>query len=104
MRQIPEEMLRAIQGRFHELIRARAAEHVAGREFVLPELTPLLTSSEPKAWVPVPGMYGGISYWLEGDGEQTRLMTESWSRVVDGSGQRHEVTAAGFKLVAEGFV
>src|SRR6266699_2274427 len=104
MRQIPEETLRAIERPFHEVIRERAAELVDRHGLPLPELAPLLESGQPKAWFPVPGMYGGFSYWLEGDCEQARLVTESWSRVVDGSGQRHEVTAAGFKLLAEGFV
>jgi hypothetical protein len=49
-------------------------------------------------------MCGGFSYWLEGEGEQTKLITESWCRVVGGSGQRHEVTAEGSRLVEEGFV
>jgi hypothetical protein len=70
----------------------------------LPELAPLLTSDEPKAWFPIPGMSGGFSYWLEGQGEHAKLITESWSRVVGGSGQRHEVTAHGSHLVDTGFV
>lgn len=49
-------------------------------------------------------MYGGFSYWLEGEGEQAKLITESWCRVVGGSGQRHEITAAGSRLLEEGFV
>jgi hypothetical protein len=32
------------------------------------------------------------------------LVSESWCRVVDGSGQPHEVTSAGSRLFAEGFV
>jgi hypothetical protein len=104
MRQIPEETLRAIERHFHAVIRERAAELVDRHGVPLPELAPLLESGEPKAWFPVPGMYGGFSYWLEGDGEQAKLITESWCRVVGGSGQRHEVTAGGFTLVDEGFV
>jgi hypothetical protein len=52
----------------------------------------------------VPGMYGGFRYELEADGEQSRLIVESWCRVVQGSGQRHVVSAAGSTLVEEGFV
>jgi hypothetical protein len=54
----------------------------------------------------VPGMYGGFSYRLEVAGVEAKLVSESWSRVVDGSGQRHEITSAGSQLVEveEGFV
>jgi hypothetical protein len=70
----------------------------------MPELAALMTAKEPKAGFPVPGMYGGFHYWLEGEGEQTKLVAESWCRVAEGSGQRHEITAAGSQLVEEGFV
>jgi hypothetical protein len=104
MRQIPEETLRAIQRRFHEVIRGRAAELIDEHRLPLPDVALLLMSGEPKAWFPIPGMYGGFSYWLEGEGEQAKLISESWCRVVGGSGQRHEVTANGSRLVDQGFV
>lgn len=104
MRQVPKDILLAIQRHFHSVIRERAADLIDQHNVALPELAPLLTAQEPKAWFPIPGMYGGFSYWLEGEGGQTRLVTESWCRVVDGSGQRHEVTAEGSRLVEEGFV
>jgi hypothetical protein len=31
-------------------------------------------------------------------------MSESWSRTMTGSGQLHEITPAGSRLLAEGFV
>jgi hypothetical protein len=49
-------------------------------------------------------MLGGFNVWFADDRSATTLVSESWSRVVDGSGQRHEVTAAGARLVDEGFV
>lgn len=49
-------------------------------------------------------MYGGFSFWLEGDGPDAKLITESWSRVVGGSGQRPEITSTGSRLVEDGFV
>jgi hypothetical protein len=49
-------------------------------------------------------MYGGFEYRLEGTGSETRLIASSWCRVAEGSGQRHEITAAGSRLVEEGFV
>ena len=49
-------------------------------------------------------MYGGFNFWLEAEHDDVRLVTESWCRVVDGSGQRHIVTADDARLVDEGFV
>ena len=102
--QIPEETLKAIQLHFHEVIRGRARKLIDQHRVSLPELAPLVNTSELKAWFPVPGMYGGFSYWLEGEGEEARLICESWCRVVGGSGERHEVTAKGSRLVDHGFV
>jgi hypothetical protein len=48
-------------------------------------------------------MYGGFSYWGEEAESVTRLMVESWSRVVQGSGQRHVVSDQGVVLIEEGF-
>ena len=100
----PEETLLSIQAHFHRLILSRATEVTDTDGMKLPELAPLLTAKEPTAWFAVPGMYGGFSYRLEGEGIRVKLISESWSRVVEGSGQRHEVTAHGSKLLDEGFV
>jgi hypothetical protein len=104
MRQISEDTLLAIQRHFHAVIRERAGNLIDEHNVVLPELRPLLTAEESNAWFPVPGMYGGFSYRLEGEGAQAKLITESWCRVVGGSGQRHEITADGSRLIEEGFV
>lgn len=104
MRQVSRDTLLAIQQHFHAVMRGRAAHLIDQQNLVLPELAPLLTAEEPEAWFPIPGMYGGFKYWLEGEGEQTKLITESWCRVAGGSGQRHEITAQGNVLVEEGFV
>ncbi|MCY4505399.1 MAG: hypothetical protein OXG35_00345 [Acidobacteria bacterium] len=55
-------------------------------------------------WFAVPGMYGGFSYRLEVDDVRPQLVSESWCRVVGGSGQRHAITPGGSQLVEEGFV
>jgi hypothetical protein len=47
---------------------------------------------------------GPLAASAAGTGSGSRLMSESWCRVVEGSGQRHEITAQGARLVAEGFV
>jgi hypothetical protein len=49
-------------------------------------------------------MYGGFSYRLASSGADAKLISESWCRVVGGSGQRHEITSEGSRLVEEGFV
>lgn len=51
-------------------------------------------------WFPYPGMYGGFGISLR----RGRIMVESWSRVVGGSGQAHVITENGCVLVEEGFV
>ena len=107
VRCVPADVLRAIQVYFHALIRARAAEHKLDITSVrLPELEPLLElpAGSEQVWFPVPGMYGGFHYWTEADGVDPKLVCESRSRVVGGSGQRHEITSEGAALVAKGFV
>jgi hypothetical protein len=49
-------------------------------------------------------MSGGFSINLVQDGVAPVLLVESWCRVAEGSGQRHEITPKGANLVAEGFV
>lgn len=102
--QVPPETLAVIQTQFHRIIRERAEELVRRHALRLPELAPLLELEEPRMSFPVPGMYGGFYYHLDGAGEVAILICESWSRVVTGSGQRHHITAKGSALVEEGFV
>jgi len=70
----------------------------------MPDLSALLDNREHKGWFGVPGMHGGFAYWFDDRSAQPTLVVESWCRVVDGSGQRHEVTVAGARLVDDGFV
>jgi len=104
MRDITKDILLSIQGHFHEVIRERAGDLIEEHKLVLPELARLLRTKKLKAWFRIPGMCGGFSYWLEDDGLEIKLISESWCRVVGGSGQRHEVTVNGSRLVEEGFV
>jgi hypothetical protein len=48
-------------------------------------------------------VYGGFNYRLERAGVEPLLLAESFCRVAGGSGQRHEITASGSRLVEEGF-
>ena len=104
MSDVPQKTLQTIEYYFHEVIRQRADELIEEHNLELPKLSVLLHGKKNKAWFPVPGMYGGFSYWLEGEGDGIKLISESWCRIVGGSGERHEVTAAGSRLVDEGFV
>lgn len=103
-RYIPRETLQTIQHHFHLIIVGRTGHLVEKFGLRLPELEPLLEIDRPRMWFPVPEMYGGFSYWLDGEGKNAKLICESWCRVVDGSGQRHEITSNEGKLVDEGFV
>ncbi|ABB06567.1 ankyrin repeat domain-containing protein [Burkholderia lata] len=102
---VPDGTLRDIQHHFHDMIRGRIA-HLRVDALRLPELEPLLEldAQAERVWFAVPGMYGGFGYALRNDGAAAVLVSESWSRVAGGSGQRHEITADGSTLVEEGFV
>jgi hypothetical protein len=101
---VPLGVLSKIQAHFHAVIRGRIDEPLPDHHLRLPELEPLLELEQPRMWFPVPGMYGGFSYRLDRAGVEALLVSESWCRVVDGSGQRHEITSTGSRLVEEGFV
>lgn len=103
-RRVPLEVLSRVQAHFHAVIRGRAEHLVAQHQLRLPELEPLLEFEEESTWFKVPGMVGGFHYWLDVDGVDPKLVTDSWCRVVGGSGQRHEITSRGSRLVDEGFV
>ena len=101
---VPHGVLLNIQSHFHEAIRGRIDRKLPDHGLRLPELEPLLELDRPQMWFPVPGMYGGFSYRLESPGVEAKLISESWCRVVGGSGQRHEITSEGSRLFEEGFV
>lgn len=102
--QVPHGVLRRIQSHFHEVIRERMGQQLDDHGLRLPELEPLLELKCPQMWFPVPGMYGGFKYSLESNGVSAKLISESWCRVSQGSGQRHEITSRGVRMVEEGFV
>lgn len=95
--------LARVQAYFHELIRARAGD--AGREhgLSLPVLQADAGTQDDPLWFAIEGMHGGFKYCWDSSAP-LRLMTESWSRAVAGSGQLHEVTAAGARLLGQEFV
>jgi hypothetical protein len=103
MQKISEKTLQKIESYFHQLITERAIKFikVKGENLEFPKLTTELNSQK---WFPVSGMYGGFSYTLIFQNTELTLIVESWSRVVGGSGQKHQITTNGIKLLEEGFV
>lgn len=101
---VPISVLLKMQYHFHGVIRGRIDRELPDHNLRFPELEPLVELDRPSMWFPVPGMYGGFSYRLESTGVEAILISESWCRVVEGSGQRHEITSEGSRLVEEGFV
>ncbi len=91
-------------GHFHALIRQRASDLIDKHRLVLPTMESIIESREAAGWFPVLGMMGGFKFELSGYELEAKLMVTSWSRVVGGSGQRHEISRNGIVLVEEGFV
>ncbi len=97
---VPTDLLAALQRHFHDLVRERVADLVDEQRLRLPELDVLTELPEPGMWFPVPGMYGGFRYVLEGE----ELLVKSWIRVVGGSGRTHRVSADGYRMTESGHV
>jgi hypothetical protein len=93
-----------VQAHFHALIRARAGDAVRAAGVTLPTLGADAGTQDDPVWFAIEGMHGGFKYWWDPSSKRLRLMAESWSRIVAGSGQLHEVTVAGSRLLGEGFV
>jgi hypothetical protein len=98
------EVLAEIEAQFHVLIRSRAAVQVDEHGLRLPQLSVLRELAEPKMYFPVPGAAGGFSYWLDHIAQASVLVSESWSRTVADSGQRHIVSRYGAAKLEDGFV
>lgn len=80
------EVLAKIESRLHDLIRERAGDLLRGGDIGLPRLDARSGSADNRCWFPVRGMYGGFSYWIDGEGSHAKLIVESWSRIADGWG------------------
>lgn len=103
-KRVDERTLARIRELFHGLIRSRAREGGLAVPRRLPRLGDLVVDDPEPKWFPVAGMYGGFAYRLQSRGDLVQLLTESGSRVADGSGMMHVVTAMQVVLEAEGFV
>lgn len=100
-RNVPIGVLTKIQYHFHNVIRGRAEKLILQRQLRLPELGPLLELDKPEMWFAVPGMYGGFSFRLEGEGATAKLISDSWCRIGEGSEQTHQITSKGSILMTD---
>ena len=103
-RRVPPGTLLKVQEHFRAVINSRAGELVRRAGLRLPQLAPLLELGNIRIWFAIPGMAGGFAYRMASDGAEATLVCDSWSRMVEGSGEQHEVTSSGSRLVEEGFV
>lgn len=92
-----------IEQRLHTLIRSRVEAFDLATPRDMPHLQGLRATKKEPAWFPVGGMYGGFRYYFDSTRTHPRLVVESWSRVVGGSGERHHLTPTSTKLVGNGF-
>jgi len=67
----------------------------------LPGVDDVLGSTLTSAYLAVPGMYGGFKYRLTIVGGRPLLEVGSWCRIEAGSGQAHEVSPQGSRVVWE---
>jgi ADP-ribosylglycohydrolase len=96
--------IKQIQLYFHKLINERMNEFGIKNDIKLPELNSKQINLEKNMYFPINGMYGGFSYWFELKNDELELISESWSRIAGGSGERHIINKNGCILVDEGFV
>lgn len=100
-----EWLIERIEFYFHAVMLGRAARQIKEHRLRLPQLSPLLEYRDCTCWCTVRGMTGGFSYWFEfSKDNEPKLVSESWCRVVQGSGERHEITIDGLKMTESGFV
>lgn len=95
--------LARIEAHFHALIRSRGGDAVDQARLVLPAVQADAETQDDPLWFPIESMQGGFRYWWDASAKRLRLMSESWSSTA-GTGQLHEITAAGARLLGEGFV
>ena len=93
-----------VQAHFHALIHSRAGDQADGRSAGLPVLAAAVGTEDDPLGFPMGDLDWTFKYWWDPATPGLRLMSESWSRAVSGSGQLHEITPAGARLLGEGFI
>ena len=100
-RDVNVETLARVQELFHGLIRSTMVAAKVHHEARLPELSVLTEVDNLAVWFPIPGMYGGFNFWLDGADHGIALIAESWCRI-DGDTNRHRITSFEVISVDEG--
>ncbi len=95
--------IQQIQKHIHRIILERGARFLESLPLRLPEISVMLEKPKSELWFAIYGMYGGFSLKFEYDNELL-LISSSWSRIIEGSGRRHYVTARHAELGDSGFV
>ncbi len=93
-----------IQELFRGIVMSRVREGNLPVPRHLPRISRNMLREKESRWFPVPGMSGGFTYKLVEREGSLELIVESWSRLAEGSGMRHRVTATQAVLEAAGFV
>ena len=88
-----------MQTYLHAMITVRTRNYGGERTTGLPQVEPIIELGRNLS-CPVPGMYGGFTFRWDDDA----VVSESWCRIVGGSGQRHRITVHGVELLEDGFV
>lgn len=92
--------LRDIESYLQTLVVIRARSFGVDGPLRLPQAGPIWEiESGASMWCSIPGMYGGFKLYRDG----AELVSESWCRIVDGSGQKHRITPDGVLLESDGF-
>lgn len=103
---VPEDIrhlaaLRDIESSMQTLVVIRARSFGVDGPLRLPQAGPIWEiESGATIWCSIPGMYGGFNLYRDG----AELVSESWCRIVGGSGQKHRITSDGVLLESDGFV
>ena len=101
MKSPPVVVIQQFEAQLHDLMRERAGNLKAEHDLEPPALVGATPTNGNPCWFPVPGMYGGFRYWYESTDDPVRLICDSWCRISEGSEQRHEITVAGTRLIAD---
>ena len=98
---LPEDFEK-LEKNFHALIVKRITEEFSSIELSrikLPHLKIPFIDIFSSRYVGIDGMYGGFQYTFDASEDVLKLIVESWSRIIGGSGQKHIVTPEGFLCV-----
>lgn len=97
------EEFKLLERNFHELIHKRVVEDFAFVDLSnikMPILKIPFNNICASQYIGIEGMYGGFKYTLDNSEGVLKLMVESWSRIIGGSGKKHIVTTEGSLCVA----